>query len=443
MKVLRRFCALGLSGLIVGGLLGAVAVSTASSVSAATGTPEAFAGSASATALKLSLLGINLTVSQTNAAADSSPKAHADAAALTGTVSASLTKADAPVGANLTATTPQPCNLSVPVQGIIAVTAVCSQSAAAVPAAPAPPVCSPGSATIAPVACSSAGVLNLDVQLLQVLQPILDEVKTAVAGLDQTVGQVLTNLPVVTPLLNNLLQGPLLSGLQLNLQSPVGSLVTALQRATELLSVKVLPSAASVAATAGALTSTSESDGVVVSVLPNLTVNGGPLLSVVIGKGAAVSTYNRTTCQSASTFGAATVAIKVLDTVVPVGLGTVTLPLGLGTVTLGGGTTSQNPDGSVGAVADGLRLNLLGGAIDLDVAHTESAAGGKCAVLVAAATTTSSTTTTLPTITGTLAVKLATTGSSTPLLPIGLALIVAGYLTRRTMLTRRVRRTPR
>lgn len=443
MKVFRKLCALGLSGVIVGGISGGVALSTASSATAATGTPEAFAGSASATALKLSLLGINLTVSQSNASADSSPKAHADAAVLTGTATASVTKADAPVGGNLTATTPQPCNLSVPVQGIITVAGLCSQSAAAVPTAAPPAACAPAGATVAPVACASAGVLGIDVQLLQVLQPLLDEIKTAAAGLDQTVGQVLTNIPVVTPLLNNLLQGPLLSGLQLNLQSPVGSLVTALQRATELLNINVLPSAASVATTAAAVTSTSQAGGVVLSLLPNLTVNGGPLLSVVIGKGATASTYSRTTCQSASTFAAATVAIKVLDNPVSLGVGTVTLPLGLGTVTLGAGTTSQNADGSVGAVADGLRLNLLGGALDLDIAHAESVAGGKCAVLVAATTSTSTTTTTLPAVTGTLGVKLATTGSSAPVLPIGVALILAGYLTRRTLLTRRGRRTLR
>jgi hypothetical protein len=447
MRVSRRLGALGLSALIVAGVLGGVAASTATSVpsaSAATGTPEAFAGSATATALKLSLLGINLTISQTNASADSSPKAHAEAAALTGTASASLTKADPTVGGNQAVTTPQPCNLSVPVQSILSITGLCSQSAAAVPPAPAPAACLPGAATVAPVACGSASVLSVDVELLQVLQPVLDEIKTAVAGLDQTVGQVLTNIPVVTPLLNNLLQGPLLSGLQLNLASPVGSLVTALERATELLSVKVLPSVSSVATTPGALTSISEADGVVVQVLPNLTINGGPLLSVAIGKGSTVSAYNRSTCQSASTFDAATVAIKVLDTPVNLGVGTVTLPLGLGTITLGGGTTSQNPDGSVGAVADGLRLNLLNGAIDLDVGHGESVAGGRCAVLVAAPTTsTSTTTTTLPTITGTLPIKLATTGSSAPVLPVGVGLILAGFLTRRLLRTRRTARTSR
>lgn len=418
-------------------MLGGTAVASASGAPRAVGTPEVFAGSAAATALKLSILGINLTVSQTAASADSSPKAHANAAELTGAASNSLTVADAPVGANLSFTTPQPCNINLPIQGILLATGVCSQSAAAVPTAAAPAVC-PGSGLIAPTACSQAGTLNLDVQLIQALQPLMDELKTAVAPLDQSIGQVLTNLPVVTPLLQGLLSNPVLSGLNLNLGSPVGSLLTAVERATELAAVKVLPASSQVATSTGALTASSDSAGVVLTVLPNLTVSGHPLLSIVLATSATVSTYNRSTCQSTSAFTASGATLQLLDNPVQkLGTGITTLPLGLGTVTIGGGTTTQNPDGSVGSVADGLNINLLNGAIVLDSAHTESVAGGKCAVLTATPTTAAATTTTLPPVTGTLPIRLATTGSSAPVLPIGMALVVVGYVTRRVVRRRR------
>jgi hypothetical protein len=435
-SVARRICSLGVAGFVIGGVLGGTAVASASGAPRAVSTPEVFAGSAAATALKLSVLGINLTASQTAASADSSPKAHANAAALTGSATISPTVADAPVAGNLSFTTAQPCNFNTPIQGVLSATGSCSQSAAAVPPAAAPSVC-PGAGLIAPTACSQAGSLNLDVQLVQALQPILDELKTAVAPLDQSIGQVLTNLPVVTPLLQGLLSSPVLSGLNLNLGSPVGSLLTAVERATELAGIKVLPSSSQVATSAGALTAASDSSGVVVTVLPNLTTSGHPLLSIVLGTSATVSTFNRSTCQSTSTFTAAGATLQVLDNPVQrLGTGVTTLPLGLGTITIGGGTTTQNPDGSVGSVADGLNINLLNGAIVLNAAHSESVAGGKCAVLVVTPTI-AATTTTLRPVTGTLPVRLATTGSSAPVLPIGMALVVVGYLTRRVVRRRR------
>jgi hypothetical protein len=445
MRFFRRYCALAMSGLIIGGVLTGVAASAVTATPAAADTPEVFAGSASATAFNLNLLNlVKLTMSPTHASVDSTPKAHADAAVATGSLGVSPTSADAPVGANLSFTSPQPCATSVPVQSILLITGGCSQSAAAVPNAPAPTVCAPTSGVVAPAACASASLLNIDVQLLQALQPLLDALKNTVQGLSTQVGTVLSNIPVVSPLLNNLLHGPLLGGLNISLSDPVSSLITALERATELLSIRILPSDSAVATAPGAVVAASEADGVVLTVLPGLTVAGNPLLQVILAKGATVSTYNRITCQTTSTFTAAGVQIKLLDNPVQnLGLGTITLPLGLGTIIVGGGATTQNADGSVGSVADGLNVNLLGGLVQLGSGHAESVAGGKCATLTAVASTVAPTTTTLPAVTGTLAARLATTGSDTPFLPIGVGLLLMGLVTRRTLVKRRAGRKVR
>jgi hypothetical protein len=300
---------------------------------------------------------------------------------------------------------------------------------------------------VAPSACATASVLTLDVQLLQALQPLLDAVKNATQGLSTQVGQVLNNLPVVSPLLNNLLNGPLLGGLNIKLTDPIGSLITAIEHATELLRLQVLPSVSSVGTSPGALVASSESDGIILTVLPGLTVAGNPLLQVTIAKGAATATYNRDTCQSSGDFTAAVASIKILDNPVQnIGSGAITLPLGLGTLTLGGGASNQNADGSVGVVADGFNLDLLNHLVQLNAGHAEAVAGGKCAVVVVApvtTTTTSTTSPTQPTVGGTLPATLPLTGNDQPLLPIGLGLVLAGYLTRRTLLARRASRTPR
>jgi hypothetical protein len=445
MTTFRRLCAVGLAGLIVGGVLSGAAFSAASaapaSVPAAVSTSEAFAGSASATAFHLNLLNlVNLIVSETNASADSTPKAHADAAVSKGSLTVDQTTADAPTAANTTFTSPQQCNTTVPIQLVLLLTGSCSQSAAAVAPSPAPAACNPATGTITPTACANASVLTLDVQLLQALQPLLDAVKNATQGLSTQVGQVLNNLPVVSPLLNNLLNGPLLGGLNIKLTDPVGSLITAIEHATELLKIQVLPSVSSVATSAGAVVASAESDGIILTVLPGLTVSGNPLLQVVLAKGAASATYNRSTCQSSGDFTAAGAQIKILDNPVQsLGTGAITLPLGLGTLTIGGGLTAPNTDGSVGSVADGFNLDLLNHLVQLSSGHAEAVAGGKCAVVVAAVSTTSTTSTTLTPISGTLAAHLATTGTDEPLLPIGFGLLLAGYLTRRSFLARRAR----
>jgi hypothetical protein len=359
-------------------------------------------------------------------------------------VTLGVTSAAVPSGTTVTETTPQGCSLSVPLPTILTISALCAQSAVAVPPATPPSVCAPTATATAPTACGSAEVLEIDVGLTQLLQPILTAVKNATAGLSTTVGTILNSIPVVTPLLNNLLSGPLLGGLGITTTDPIGSLLDALNRATELLKIQVLPSVSSVSTTPGAFTAASEADGIVVTLLPGVLLNSEPVLSLHVAEGSTTSTYNRATCQSSSTFTAGLLSGELLGTPLNVGVSTLTLGA-LGSVTLGGGSVAPaNANGTTGATADGLDINLLNGLVALDVGHATSTVGGSCAVVTAVTSTTTATTTvTAPPVTGTIPIVLATTGTDAPLLPIGLMLILMGYITWRVRRSRQAARSPR
>jgi hypothetical protein len=196
---------------------------------------------------------------------------------------------------------------------------------------------------------------------------------------------------------------------------------------------------------AGAVTATSTAQGGEIDVLPGLTLVGGPLIKIVIGSASTTSTFDRTTGVSSATFDPALLTLSVLGLNIPVKFGSpVTLFAGTvleSTISIGAGSTVHNADGTVGAVADGLSLHLLkgiNGGINLELAHAESAVGGGKQIVTAETTTTTTvipiSPTTPPTNVGRL---LAVTGPELPLLPIGLFLILAGFLTRRAVKSRR------
>ncbi|MDQ1391682.1 MAG: hypothetical protein QOF30_659 [Acidimicrobiaceae bacterium] len=436
MRVFRRICALSVSGLIVGGMLAGVAASTATSVTAGANTPETFAGTASAKALDLRLFGTDLTVGSTNVEADSSPKAHADGAGLA-LIAATVSSADAD-SVHTASAPPKACGLHLPIAGILNLELACSQSAS-------------GTANASPAAVATSNIAALDVGLLNpvlnLLQPVLNAL-TPIA--DQLLGTVLTQVQsVLQPVLGTTLQ-QLLGGLGLDTAKPVSSLLTALQRATNLVTVHVGDTVSSVVTSAGTVVADSVAKGAEIDVLPGLTLAGGPLLSITLGFAHTTSTFNRLTGASAATFDPAIVTVKLLGSVIPVGL---TTPLDIlgGTplhsiISLGAGSKTVHADNSVSAQADGVGIDLLtglNGGISLHLAHAESAAGGAKALVVATAST--STTTTLAPVTGgtLLVTKLPVTGTAAPVLPIGMALILAGYLTRRSLLRRWAQRTPR
>lgn len=438
MRIFRRLCALSVSGLIIGGMLTGVAVSTATSVPAGADTPEAFAGSASAQALVLKLFGTNLTLGSSNVAADSSPKAHADGAGLA-LIAATTSSADADA-VNKTVAPPKACGLSLPIANILTLALACSQSAS-------------GTVNSSPSAVATSNIAALDVGLLNPLLNLLQPILSALTPIaDQLIGTVLTTVQsVLQPVLGTTLQ-QLLGGLGLDTAKPVSSLLTALQKATNLVTVHVGDTASSVVTSAGTVIADSIAKGAEIDVLPGITLTGGPLLSITLGLAHTTSTFNRLTGVSAATFDPAIVTVKLLGAVIPVAL-TTPLVLFAGTplesvISLGAGKTTLNKtDGSVSAEASGVGIDLLkglNGGISLHLAHATSAAAGAKAQLVATTTSNSTTSTSLPAVTGTLLVtRLPVTGSAAPVLPIGMALILAGYLTRRGLLRRWAQRTPR
>ncbi|HUQ64263.1 MAG TPA: hypothetical protein VM121_10960 [Acidimicrobiales bacterium] len=408
MKIARRLVALVMTTLVVGAFL---------TIPANADTPERFAGTATARALNISLLGNNITIGSTNALGNSTPLAQANGAGVLlvpGTVSTAVAS-----GPNVVDAPPEACLLDLPLLNLLEVALACSESRADTTGG-------------VPNANSTAGIAALDLGALTLLQPILDQLTPLV---DQTVGSVVNTLDA---LLGSLLT-PLLGNLDLSLDSLVGDLLAGLQRATGLLSVRVGPSQSAVSTNAGAVTAQSEAQGAVIDVLPGLALSGAPLLSIVVGAAKTVSTYDRGTGTSTPSFNPAivsvTLGLPILGeiTEIPVGLGApLTLLAGTpleSTISLGAGRTVSNPDGTVGAVADGVSLQLLkgiSGGIGIELAHAESAVGG-----AKGAISEQTIATVLP------AKELAKTGGAAPWLPLaGFGLIFVAFLTRR-LVTRR------
>lgn len=404
------------------------------------GTPEAFAGTASALALKLDLFGTNLTVGSTSAEADTTPQATASGAGVA-LIAATTSSATANNSKPTVAALPGngACGLSLPIGDLANVALACSNTTASI-------------AGGAPTAGATSNIADIDVNLLnpvlQLLQPILNALEPIA---NQLLGTVLTTVQsTVQPLLGNLLPN-LLGSLGISLTQPVSSLITALQKATNLATIHVGDSLSGVTTTAGSVVATAQAQGAQIDVLPGILLNGGPLLSITVGQANTTSTYNRATGDSTAAFTPALLTIDLLGNPITVALGGTTLLAGTplaSTIELGGGSCTPAcgtpSSGKVSATASALKLDLLtglNGGIDLELATANSAAGGT----VATAAITTTTTTTAPPVVSIAPepITLATTGTSAPLLPIGFFLILAGYITRRTYRSRRAARTPR
>ena len=404
MRIRGRICALALSAATLSAVVG---VSPASA-----DTAEAFAGTATARALNLSLLGIKVTAGSTTALADSSPKAQASGAGLA--LIAQTVSQAAVNGPNASQAPPKACGVDLPIAGLLSVALACSQSNASTTDA------SPTARSVANIAAIDVGVLDL---VLDLLDPILDALVPVV---DQVIGDVTGTLQ---PLLGGLLD-PLLQGLQLDLQSPVQSLLDALRDVTNLAEIRVGDSLSQVTTEGTKVTATAAARGAEIRVLPGLTAAGGPLLSITVGSATATSVFDRTAGTSTAAFDPALLTVNVLGTSIPVALGQpITLFPGTvleSTISLGAGRTVRNPDGTVGAVADGVGLQLLkglNGGIVLELAHAESAVGGAKAVITPQS---------LPSPKAERPPELARTGGmGDPLLPIGFVLVLVAVLTRR------------
>jgi hypothetical protein len=421
--MLRRGGAVAVASVVLSAFMAVVPAhaQTETVTSTTTTTPEAFVASASARGLDLSLLGNHITIGASNALIDSSPKAQAQGAGVLlvgGTVAEALV-----TGADKSQDPPPACVLNLPL-GVLNLAAACGDAVAATPGG-------------LPQAQGAGGVASLEIGL-SLLGPLVDQLA---ALLDQTVGSV------VDPLLGLLgpLLDPLLNTLGLNANSLVSDLLAGLQRATAVLRVRAGTSTATGTTDAAKVASEGHAEGAVIELLPGLSPLGAPLATITVGDARARVVVTRpaasqsgpVTAVATPSFDAALVRVAlglpILGNVteIPIGLGSpLTLLAGTpleSTITLGGGSTSNGPNGTKVAVADGVSLQLLkglSGGIGLSLAHAEAAGGGVSAVITVLEKREPVPAAVLP--------ELARTGGPEPWVPmLGALLLLAALVTRR------------
>lgn len=380
MRTVQRLGAVILSALVVTAVLALPASAQTKTVETR---PESFIATAAARGLNLSLFGTNVTIGQSSAIIDSSPSAKASGAGvalISGTVSTSEITT-----AGQTLSPPKACVLNLPVAGLLAVELACGESRASTLAA-------------GPAAFASGSVAGVDLAALNLLDPVIALLQSLLNQLlpvvDQTVGTVLNTLPAVSGIL-----GPLSAGLGLGSTStvqPVTSLVNNLlagvQRATGLVDISLGASTAEAVTGANAVTATAKAAGAQIDLLPGLTLNGNPLLSIIVGDAKSTSTFDRATAKSTPSFDAAVVRVRLGLSLL--GAGVTDIPVQLGapltllagtplesTISLGAGRTVVDPNtGAVASYADGVAVHLLkglNGGILLELAHAETGAGGQ------------------------------------------------------------------
>jgi hypothetical protein len=342
---IRRCVVIALTGLVAGAF---------GTGHASADTPETYVGSASGTALELSVLGQGLTLGHATATADSGSKASAQGAGvLKPAVEPSQSKADASGGTvasqpDRCATPPLPAQLAA----VLNVGLACSSASA-------------DTQNNTPKASASGTVAKIDVGANTVLTqlPITQPIEEALEGI---LGQLPDQLDPVTNTVGQVLDGVL---------------------HTQTLAVKVGASTADVTTTAGAVTATSTAAGGQIDILPQGGLNGKPLASIVVGSAKATATYDRAAGKATPSVDPAIVRVVIntplLQQEIPVAPGQdITILAGTpleSRIVAGSGKATTNPDGSVTAVADAVRLELLkglNGGVVLGIGHAEAGAAG-------------------------------------------------------------------
>lgn len=455
MRSIRRVGGMAVAGILlssfVGGPAGAQTIENK--------VPETYLGSAAGNALTLKVGPVNVSAGVSSARLDSTLKAVSDSAGSLGLPllgGANATKAQV-TGNNTLDQKPQVCAtpaLPAPISTLVQAGAACSSSLAEV---------NNGN----PRAVGTASVFNLDVTANTVLSQLpittvtnqLTPVLGTLDGINQTVKAA--------------------TGVSPNLQvgSTVGQLLTALQ-SVKTLDVDLGASTSSVTASGDTVTSVATSEAGRIALLPvelklaDGTVKIQPIVEIIIGSAKATAVYNRATGVSTPSFDPAIATIRV-NTPTTNELGKVTgIPFqeikiapdlaasNLGVLTpalaavvtacpdapnefcilhgtpfetrlaIASGRTVTNADGSVGAIADAVKVHALknigtvapalNGGILLQLAHTEAGVGGKPAQFVEVA---------LPEIPR----SLPRTGG-TPWLPVaGVAGLAMAFFTRRAI----------
>jgi hypothetical protein len=359
-------------------------------------TPEVFAGTADARALDLTVLGQSATFGDTKAAAASTLKTTAEGAGQLAPVLPATPPVKAAVDSDGNADVkPLTCGsgggLPAPVNTVLAVGLACQSASARVIGG------NPVSSSEAYVA--SVG-LSANTLLSGPLAPITGPLQ---AGLGTILGSLPTGGTPIDPAVTTL-----------------EDLVTSVLK-TPTLDVSVGKSTSAVTATTGTIVSESTAAGVIIKLLPLPQVSGTPSLepaaTITVGKASATATYDRVAGTSTAKFQPALVSVKfntALTNGIPALASGIDIAPGLvapstpanqaigpcaddptstcilvGTalesrIRVANGRTTTADNGSVTAVADGVRLELLKGVqggIVLNLAHAQAAVGGSLAIV--------------------------------------------------------------
>ncbi|MBW3536172.1 MAG: hypothetical protein KY395_00180 [Actinobacteria bacterium] len=348
MRIVRRLTA----------VVGVVALAGAFVASAPAGadTPEVYAGSALGRALNLSVLGQSATFGVSTAKIDSTLKASADGAGQV-LVLGSTTEADVS-GNNTKQEAPQECAAAVDVAApLLDLGLVCSASTAEV-------------ANGMPHAVSEGSLAKLDVAantlpINSVIAPVQDALEGVFGALPDT-------LDPATDTVSDLL-------------TAVGT--------TKTLEAVVGHSRSEVSTDAGVVTAVGQAEAAQVDLLPVGGLLENPVASIIVSSAKATAVYDRAAGTANASFDPAIVTVRLStpltgNTEVKVAPGeTITILAGTpleSTITAADGSVTNNPDGSVSAVADGVKLELLkgvNGGVVLELAHAEAGAAGSPAVL--------------------------------------------------------------
>lgn len=377
---------------------------------------ENYVGSATGTALNLDAVGQKLTLGFSKGKVASTLEAVAEAAGQLLPAGNATTSKASVTGADGTQEQKEQCGpISTPAElqqiGLSLATA-CSSSFSEIKSG-------------APRVLSEGSVADFDLSA----NLILDKVPQ----LNQTIDQVQAGLMPVLGQLDAVTQQ-----LGISLSDTVGTLLDKLQT-TQTLRVSVGKTTSDVTTVASTVTSAATAAGAQIDLLPvGALVNGvqAPLVSIIVGSAKASAVYDRQAGTSSADFDPALVRVVTnlagaLKQEIAVAPGqTITLLEGTpleSDIIVGDGSTVKNPDGSVGAIADGVALRLLkgvNGGINLDLAHAEAGVAGSPAVADVVDIPRAS--------------ELPRTGSNGPWLPVaGATLIAAAVVTRRFVLRTR------
>jgi hypothetical protein len=448
MRTIRRVGGWAIAGLVLTGVVGGPAASAATTQ---TKTPETFVGSAGGTALHLKIGAQEASGGVSSVNLDSSLKALSDSAGSLGFPVAggnNATKSQV-TGDGTRDAKPEACAtpaVPAPLSTVIDAGIACSSSLAEVQGG-------------LPHALGNGKVFKLDVSGNTILSQL------PLSSLDPVVNGVLGGITTINNTLNQATGGNVPD---LKLSDTVGDLFTALQ-SVKTVSAVLGDSTSEVVTNGTTVTSTATSRGGVIDilplgasvVLPDGTVQLKPVVEIEVGSSKAQAVYDRSTGKSTPSFDPAIVTLRVntpttdaLGTVAGVSLKEYKLVPGEAPVSvpsvvqkcadapneycvlpdtpletriaIASGRTVTNADGTVGAVADAVKIhalkNLSGGTpldggILLELAHTEAGVGGKPAELL---------TITPPNVPG----ELPRTGGTSPWLPVvavaGIGLAIAG-----------------